>query len=350
MRGPRQHYLPKLLLRGFPSRTGKREVHTWVFMIGREPFEASITDVGVSEHFYGSRTASGVDSQITDLEGEFAGYIDELRRKTRECRIGNDIIPDLVTHLMVRTKFVRDALFEVSDYVLELLTLNLLKSDNLERIILSQIRNHPEKFEKKVEQYLNPLPFSKRQKRALLQLAMSQAPKLLEQQIGGFKSFVAMLGGELRKRLPNIIKESHIQALRKSLAPEPRVDVAHSLNWFLTIRDEGTFILGDVGPISGALSSGTFKAIPQMEDKVEEILLPISASHLVIGTVESNPPRMDVENVNYGSSRCSNEFFVSSRNSDRERRYAADLAKNSNLISEKQLENMVNELLLELLE
>ncbi len=82
MAGKRQHYMPRLLQRGFltPSRPGIEL--TWLHRRGVAARRVSIRDVGVGEYFYSKLRDDGVatlDDLITELEGPLDRDIKQIR-------------------------------------------------------------------------------------------------------------------------------------------------------------------------------------------------------------------------------------------------------------------------------
>lgn len=72
MGGKRQHDLPRLLLKGFSSKSEGEKHLTWVYRKSSNPFETNIIDVGVSKKFYSEENDTSADDTITYLETEFA--------------------------------------------------------------------------------------------------------------------------------------------------------------------------------------------------------------------------------------------------------------------------------------
>ncbi|HEL3777972.1 hypothetical protein [Stenotrophomonas forensis] len=112
MAGKRQHYIPRFLQRGFlasGNATGSGE-RTWLHLRGDTPRLTGIRDVGVETHFYsrpsldGSRT---LDDLITDIESVFLGDLRYACEAAIEQPLDSDRAARLVTHLMLRTAFVR---------------------------------------------------------------------------------------------------------------------------------------------------------------------------------------------------------------------------------------------------
>jgi hypothetical protein len=58
---------------------------------------------------------------------------------------------------------------------------------------------------------------------------------------------------------------------------------------------------------------------------LEAILLPIGNQHLLVGALTPTIPTIDPEQVNVASVQLSRDFFVASRNTEREQRYQAGL-------------------------
>ena len=81
MAGPRQHILPRFLLKEFASRIDGDKIFTWVYWRNGKVLEVSIKDVSVEKYFYGKGAEISVDAEITALEDKFAIFLHELRRR-----------------------------------------------------------------------------------------------------------------------------------------------------------------------------------------------------------------------------------------------------------------------------
>lgn len=107
----RQHFIPRLLLRGFASRIDGDTVFVYQFRAGATPREVSIVDVGVAQDFYGS---GDLEDKLRAQESLFGPLV----RRLAEGEIGpsdRDLIDQLVTNLIVRTRNARDGLGELMD-------------------------------------------------------------------------------------------------------------------------------------------------------------------------------------------------------------------------------------------
>ena len=129
--------------------------------------------------------------------------------------------------------------------------------------------------------------------------------------------------------------------------PGARVDFVRALKWYLVIKETGSFILGDVAVVFKT-QRGTLKPLPDLSDTVLQTWLPISATHLVIGTADTRAIDRDVERLNTGTALLSHEFFISSRNSGREAKLARLLGAKAGLIPEDEMEKIILELMSEM--
>jgi hypothetical protein len=138
MAGNRQHILPRFLLKGFASRVERKGIYTWVYSKERGPFETNIINVGVEKYFYGGDGELNVDDDITDFEGEYAPLLDELREHEGQVEISDPRIANLITHLVVRTKHIRESLRESSEFMIQKISKHLSDFANLKAAMLSQ--------------------------------------------------------------------------------------------------------------------------------------------------------------------------------------------------------------------
>jgi hypothetical protein len=79
-----------------------------------------------------------------------------------------------------------------------------------------------------------------------------------------------------------------------------------------------------------------------------EVWLPISDTHLLTGVKDTRLIDREVERINMGTASLSHDFFVSSRNSEREKAYASALGTNSGLLTDEELQKSVADALAEL--
>ena len=115
MAGKRQHFMPRFLQQGFASRVKNDETYTWVFRKGALPFEANITKVGVESEFYNENEDTEADDLITKDEAtKFAGLVRAIR-DGEPSSLSDPRLPQLIAHLEIRTRHLRQNFVRMSD-------------------------------------------------------------------------------------------------------------------------------------------------------------------------------------------------------------------------------------------
>jgi hypothetical protein len=347
MSGDRQHFLPRFLLRGFNSRPESKDAaFTWVFRSALAPFESNIINVGISKDFYTIDGDPALDDLITKMEDRFGNYVNELRARDSENKLLDPDIPELITHLILRSKHLRDAFQRSAFYMIDALLRILERPGAMEELILNYAKTHPEVIWQEIEPSLKGRRITKRNKARILKLITDHlAPLLLKAQLPQLDVFVEKFKAHIRsEKFAQSIKQSHIKSLvEKNTLPQARVDYVRALNWFLVIRDPWSFILGDVAVVSKIGSSGSLKSLPDVSDQVIYIALPLSDTHLIVGVKGNGLPNHELEHINTDIASLSHEFFVSKTNTEREKAYFTVLGTYSDLIAEAALQEIVDE-------
>jgi len=227
MAGNRQHILPRFLLKGFASRIQGMKTFTCVYRKGGPYFETTIENVGLEKHFYGKSGEVSADDEITQLEGGFAQLINQLR----DCRNGTEAdgesVSSFVAHLSVRTKQLREFFRDSADYLLDQITLYLADPTNFKRLVLSK----PDSISLELQKTLENIPVDQAYKDFLIEFVRLNAEEIVEQQMPDLQSGIAELIVQMRRVLPNAVKDGHIKSLASHPAPEPRVEKYQSLTW-----------------------------------------------------------------------------------------------------------------------
>ncbi|MGA9771417.1 MAG: DUF4238 domain-containing protein [Blastocatellia bacterium] len=339
MAGKRQHIFPRFLLKGFASRISGEEVFTWVYRKEGKVFETNIINVSVEQYFYGKQGEVTIDAEITELESEFGILLDELRRKNDQTPVSNLKVAELVTHLCIRTKHLRDSFRESSEFLIERISEYLFDTGNLKSII----SNNPELIRNEFDKVVRQYPFLEPFKDMVVNQGASTVAALLEQYKPGIQVFVQEFIEGSRDVLPRAVKEGHIKALAKGLVPEPRAEEYRLLEWF--ICKSGTpLILGDMGCLFETSGARRFKSINEKGDQLKNIFLPISSDRLLIGTSLSSVPEIDTNQINEILARCSREYFVCPESSSSKLDLIPLIGKESEIISGAEVEQLVKEL------
>jgi hypothetical protein len=227
MTGKRQHILPRFLLKGFASRVEGREFYTWVYRIPGKIFETNIINVGLEKYFYGREGEISVDANITDVEGEYANLLDELREYRGQVEISDDRIAHFITHLVVRSKHIREVLRESSEFIVEKISDYLSDYSNIKAIMLGKYGR--KELEKRIAGIKAPRYFRRKSRKFLKGIL----PDILDIKKNEMLILYQAVCESIKDSLSKMIKEGHIHGLSKGLTPEPRVEDYRLLRWFV---------------------------------------------------------------------------------------------------------------------
>lgn len=122
MAGKRQHYIPRFLQRGFlaSDREERDGECTWWHFRGNPPRKLPISHVGVREYFYSRAATNGertLDDVITDQESRVQSDLQYARISLAGDRLDAERIGALVTHLVIRTAYIRSALGDAGEKI-----------------------------------------------------------------------------------------------------------------------------------------------------------------------------------------------------------------------------------------
>jgi len=245
----------------------------------------------------------------------------------------------MVVHFMVRTRFLREMVSQFLWAGVENLLEQIRDPKVFSKVVINSLRSDPKILEEAIGRY----PLSKEQRLRLYSLAVQNLPQLIEKNEPQFQTGIDVIIDMLRKHLDQIKRDAHIKSLLKSIAPEFRLSMLNKLNWFLLVSNEVSVILGDFGPLYEIEGERRFTALPDKDDKIKAVYLPLSDKHLIIGSADDVLPHIDFEQVNCRVSECSNECFISSSKSSQ--KYSVFLGQNAYILPK----SIVHEIVLELL-
>ncbi|MBI4444311.1 MAG: hypothetical protein HY645_00260 [Acidobacteria bacterium] len=152
----------------------------------------------------------------------------------------------------------------------------------------------------------------------------------------------------LRTKLPEAATKGHLNALKRSVVPEPILEELEKFCWSLFVLSsaEEQLILGDAAPIM-LTGEGKFRAMADKSSDVEAIYLPISPHCFVFGSRHEDTPAFRPAEFNQAMARCSGEYFVSSTE-EAGYKYASQIAGTSFLFSPAEHEILLDEVLFDL--
>lgn len=321
MAGRKQHYIPQCLLRGFEaSRSGKGE-QVIVFRHGRDPYLSGISDVAAQRDFYSGLSEDGkktLDDVITEYENRLGSLLSELRSIEPGQPIAPRLAAEVVSHLTIRTASVRDLFGLGAQELMSGVSLFLGDSEVVRQYLkIDSAEPDPliiEEIENALDQALPMLPLAARsmlKRMAIFKLRESFSDEY-GKHLGAFMDGI----GSLIQSLPKIVRDGHAKALTNTLVPEARVSALADLYWTKVGVDSGQhFVLPDC--VAMALAHGEEEAyMPHFlhpSDELAVIVMPLSASELLIGCRDMKTPEVDAAAINRAAAKCAFDFFVASK-------------------------------------
>ncbi len=328
-RSRRQHFLPRLLLKGFAHRKTGKEYYVYEFRKGTEPHEANIKNVAVSGNFYGSSEETRAEEILSARENKYELILTSLRSGHVDPN-DKPLIDEFITHLCVRSKFIRDALADMGHNAL----------DSIEQEYTQP--KIPPGFRTLIKENILKDNYFKTLPRHQRRLINSKLDRIIDAFLKTGKTKEAFHFLRDRIGLENAIKRSQAEALEKLNAPPQQKVMLSPLPWSIKEYPSGTFVLGDLGPLAIFTGSQTLQPPIRGGSNLEALFLPISSDLLLVGNMKMGIDKFDPEALNIASVELSRDFFIASRNTDRERKYFSILGKRSSLITKEDMEQRVS--------
>jgi hypothetical protein len=302
-----QHHLPQFLLKGFGSRSRKKEVFTWLFRKDGAVVEANVKGIAKARDFYGNPNQSDIEERLSGIEAGFAQLVRKLR--IGEGLEDKRLICEFVASTQIRTANMRSGVSEAMETFIGEFAKALSAPKNQTLIANNAFNGVSEKIAAgELDGILNQLPAGQREQ--VLAMIM---PKLKEQ-LGVWvdeatRGMVGMMPSLIE---PATFKESQNKLLSTNLPPEPRVDRLLELDWSVILCDDSpSLILGDVGVVAGA-GTGELMHVLRHDPELSSIYLPLSSNCLLLGSRPGLPVASAAE-LNIASAQLSREFFISAK-------------------------------------
>jgi hypothetical protein len=346
MAGDRHHILPRFLLKGFASRTEGKEIYTWVFRSDGRINEPNIKNASVSKYFYGKKGALCVDNNITEFEGNYGPFLDELRAHKEQVDISDPRTSYLITHLVVRTKNVRYLYRESIGFLIDKIREYFSDFANLKEAVLWTMLNKPEMMEEYIEEGFREHPELKPFENILRPLFPSLFLAFFNTQETENLIFCQLYFENIKNKLPKLLKEGHIKALSQGLTPKPRLEEYQRLKWHIYKTDD-SLILGDIGCLFEIKGLKRYKSITFEGDEIINVFLPISDRQMLIGTSYSDIASLDIKLINQEIAKCSTEFFICSKNCPQIGSLISLMGSEAEIVSKEEIKQAVNEIILE---
>ena len=338
MSGKRQHFIPQFLQAGFASHGIADAAYTWVFRKGASPFNPNITNSGVEGYFYTTEADTEVDELITKAEGAFGALTDSLRT-IQPAKVSDPLIPELIAHLEVRTRHLRQGFLRAGNHLVQKMLDSLSDKESFLSFVEKKFEKDPsilrESFAKEHASRGLPQEFLG----AMLELSKPLLPVMMDRLRPQLPSMPEALRPAMVTAVKDAVKSGHLGALRKGIAPVAKTDRYRDLAYTVIDVSGEDLILGDSILLFHVDSSRIYKTFLDKGDSLKGIYLPLSPRRLLVGTPSETWSRPS--GLRDPIAHCSLEYFIAHDDTPANRLLAEHVGESAALITTAELEEII---------
>ncbi|MGJ7610110.1 MULTISPECIES: DUF4238 domain-containing protein [unclassified Variovorax] len=351
MAGKRHHFIPQFLQRGFASPDNAS--NAWVFRKDRPPLNTNIQNIAIEGQFYAHDGDTSVDDAITDDEGALAAFVMDLRAAAGGTNVDSQQAAKLVAHMLVRTRHVRENFGKMSGELLEGVYSAMADPEKLAALFIQQIKDNvnltrivkqfrtalagdrvpPEELSRRLDEEITP---------AFLQQLRTQLSAHFMASAGEQATALQAEGKLAKSLLKGAMKSGHLKALKRVGTSSAREEAFAKLKFHIHKYPGGGIILGDSAAVYAV--EGERQAVPLNDATTPMIgvLLPLDTETCLIGELDGPCETFNTaEGVRRALTACSLEFFITSIDSAENRALALDIASNSHLLSNADVDEII---------
>lgn len=333
MAGIGQHHVWRMLQRGF-SFTDKGPDQIWVYSKDADPEQTVTKKFGKDDYFYGEPDV-GADKNITDYENSVQSFIQEARQSPSGTELNSEVCGALVAHLEMRSSFPRSQIAEVADAALNQLKEAFSSPDSFQKMMLQSSAT----IETEIEAKLAASNASEADRRVVRALASHILPTAIS---AGHAEISAPIVGALDEfinSIPDLTKNAHINSLVSPFSEVERSKIHQKLSFWTYRPEELSLILPDT--CLAFLMTGKCAPVSQKGDKIESVIVPISANVAIIGLAKGaiHPTGATINRV---LASCAKEFFISNSKTSDLQRLSSRIGKNAVMLSKAEIKSILS--------
>lgn len=309
--GKRQHYVPRLLQRGFIVDHADEAERTWLHRRSTEPKLVGIRHIGVEDWFY-SRKSIGLptlDDAITDYERDLAPSVRNLREAEPGTTIDSHVAAETVVHLVLRAAHLRNLMSsgvaQLTDELAALFTnpTRLGAMIGLQAPVLSEVvmRGISDKAEQLVPSGI-PAEFSER---LIAFMLREYGDQLISNAVTNFTPLIEMIFSNIGSQ----IRDAHNELLTHPIADNGWVRELSKLDW--TVEAGEDLILSDAVALSRAPGELLRPMLFTSGNNTELIVMPVAPTRILVGRRNRAP--FDAKHFNRHAAAASDNFFISAK-------------------------------------
>ncbi len=308
-----------MLLKGFGKPRGKKTYVT-VFHFDRGTFVVPTDGIAAEREFYSEVSEDPsvftLDDKITNYENFISEAISLIRSNESGQSVDGLLASKLITHLIIRNRFVRLSSTAMADALFGELAGVFSNKEAAQRFLGLGSDQPSKRFETALSDALVE------RKSEIAESGLSEAEasdlifNLMKSNFSQIHQMLEPLVGVLsraREDASLIAENAQKRGMDEDLSPVKRVEEMQKFEW-RSIDAENGLILPDCVAISVMNDRSVLPLILSGFDDVDRILMPVSSERMLVGARSSDfdLPR----DFNEMASHCSWDFFIGSDKSD----------------------------------
>lgn len=336
MSGKRHHFIPQFLQRGFANHSTGKDHYVWVYRKGDlNPFNSNIKNIGLEGYFYSVNKETTLDDLITEVESEFASFVENLRNNP-ESIVNQKIAAQLIAHLEVRTKNLRQSFTQTTETLFLEVASFLNDPIRSRQFVEKQVKEELPKMleEEMIKRGIPPVLFPI-YKNQFAPFVNQQIPEMIHKT----RELMEYISQNISTILENSMKSGHIQALLKSHTPPVKVSAYQKLNFKIIDTDGVEMPLGDSAVIFKLKGENSYKQYYGIGNKLAYVVLPISPTKILVGL--NGDFKVDMSSLPLAIATCSLNYFIANENSKRNQDLVQQISTNTKLVTDAEVEKIL---------
>lgn len=323
MAGKRHHHIWQMLQRGFAWKE-HGEHHVWVYRKDAAAKRTVTRKFGQDSYFYGPE-GSTADANITDFENRVQSHIQDARAAEDGTKVDSDIWATIVSHLEMRSLFMREEMSQIPERFAKAIA-GYLQSPEIRKQMITAYLENPENVETLASETGLPA-----EQLSLLLDAPGALPALISGGANDLADNTLPFLNYLREILPEKMKQVHNQALERDFAFSERANSHARLKYTVRRYDDGQLILPDT--TLAFFSKKGCRPTSRHDDRIDAVVVPISISAAVIGSVHGSFVR-DAETIRRALASCAYQAFLAKDLTEANSRLSQRISTNARLYSD----------------
>ncbi len=334
MAGKKQHHVWQMIQRGFGTKTGK-DHQIWVFERDGPAKQTVTRKHGVQKHYLSEGDDHSADQILTDFEQSIQSTVQEARLASDGTQVPVDIVAPFISHLEMRSLFLRDEISRVGVFFFEQLTKMLTSPKNAKRFLLKALQENPNMISEKLDEF--PLRDADRE------LAEAAVEHLLPETLNTASLELALFApaffNPIVSNMAETAKSSHIKAMQNGFTEIERT-ASHSKFNFVVSKTDTPIILPDTGVAFLKRKGAT--PISQKGDRISDIIAPIDETTYLHGFLDNRLARPE-KTINLLLASCSYENFIARSPSSDFRKLQPKIGKYAQMLGEREMSQILDE-------